>query len=67
MLLWQKCLNGDLPEGSGLAKLVAANDVVLSKPGCADKSGVGGAANFFETKVLRLSYYVCICPYIQGV
>ncbi len=44
-----------MPEGSGFAKIVAANKVVLTKPGCAEKSGVGGAAKFFETKVNLLN------------
>ncbi|XP_072046458.1 EF-hand domain-containing protein D1-like [Amphiura filiformis] len=48
MLIWQKCMKGEIPEGSGFAKMVAANKVVLSKPGCAEKAGVGGAAKFFE-------------------
>ncbi|XP_022090015.1 EF-hand domain-containing protein D2-like [Acanthaster planci] len=50
MLMWSKCLKGEMPEGSGFTKIVATNEIVLAKPASADKAGVGGAATFFETK-----------------
>ena len=51
MLMWSKCLKGEMPEGSGFSKIVASNTIVLAKPAAADKAGVGGAKKFFETKV----------------
>ncbi|XP_071805613.1 EF-hand domain-containing protein D2-like [Asterias amurensis] len=50
MLLWSKCLKGEMPEGSGYTKIVKNNKIVLAAtPAEVEKAGVGGAKNFFET------------------
>ncbi|XP_033107576.1 EF-hand domain-containing protein D2-like [Anneissia japonica] len=51
MLMWKKCLTGVLPEGTGYAKIVATNKIILSKPPTpASTSGLSGAKALFETK-----------------
>ena len=52
MLLWSKCLKGEMQEGSGYTKIVKNNEIVLAAtPAEVKKAGVGGAKNFFETSV----------------
>ena len=53
-----------MSEGSGFAKLVAANKEVLSKPGCAEKAGVGGASNFWEHKVRNYKFILSLFLFI---
>ncbi|KAJ8021366.1 EF-hand domain-containing protein D1 [Holothuria leucospilota] len=50
MLIWSKSYKKEMPEGTGYAKIVAANQKILSAPENAVKEGAKGVKGFFEAK-----------------
>ncbi|PIK42515.1 EF-hand domain family, member D2 [Apostichopus japonicus] len=56
MLIWSRSYKKEMPEGTGYAKIVAANEKVLGAPGDVAK-GKGGMKGFFEAKVSFMTGY----------
>ncbi|XP_078697689.1 EF-hand domain-containing protein D2-like [Branchiostoma floridae x Branchiostoma belcheri] len=51
LYLWSKVMKGEMPEGSGLAKLVEAHSKFGASIKVQKAAGVGGAKGFFESKM----------------